>query len=136
MLGVSFRTAFGTGLAVDAASFRGRLLDLELSLAGELRYPGARTLQLSAAAGPSLHLTFLNGTLSGGRSVRATRGVPALAFELAAAWLATRDFRAGIRAGASWLLRPQRYLVRGEPVFELSRTAYELGVTAAWTLAE
>jgi hypothetical protein len=135
-LGLALRTAFGTGLAVDAVSFRGRLLALELLLAGELRYPASRTLQLSAAGGPSLHLTFLNGTLNRDGAASATRAVPALALELAGSWFASRSFRAGIRAAASWLLRPQRYLVRGEPVFELSRTAFELGVTGAWTLAE
>jgi hypothetical protein len=135
--GVSVRGAIGTGVSLDASRVDGRLLDVNTTLEARARHVLLRELQLSAAAGPGLHVTVLDGSLrTGGRDVRALRGVPSVELELAADWLASRRFRVGLRGGLSWLLRPQRYLVRGQPVLELSRTAFETGLTAALTLPD
>jgi hypothetical protein len=135
--GVSMRGALGTGVSLDATRVDGLLLDVNTTLAARARGVLLRELQLSAAAGPGLHVTVLDGSLrTSGRDVRALRGVPSVELELAADWLASRRFRVGVRGGLSWLLRPQRYLVRGQPVLELSRTAFETGLTAALTLPD
>jgi hypothetical protein len=136
-LGVSFRAAMGTGVEIAAQSLHGRLFDATTVAAGRMRYAPLYWLQLSAAAGAGVHFTVLQGRLAiDGHQAHALRVVPSLDLELWTDWLVSSWFRIGLRGGLSWLLRPQRYLVRAEPVLELSRAAFEAGLTAGLTLPD
>jgi hypothetical protein len=136
-LGLSIRGGIGTGVPIDESRLHGRLLDVTVVAAGRVRYSPIRSLQLSAAAGPGLHVTPLYGEIRPtGEDVNALRVVPSADLELGADWLVSTGFRVGLAGGLSWLLRPQRYLVRAEPVLELSRTAFDVRLGAAVTLPE
>jgi hypothetical protein len=135
--GLSVRAAFGPGVLVHDTRLRGRLTDAELTVAGAARYELTRTVRLSASAGASAHFLLLDGVvLAAARPARALRLDPALTAELGSDWLVTRWLRIGPRASVSWLLRRQRYLVRGDGVLTLSTLAFEAGLALAATLPD
>jgi len=135
--GVSVRAAAGPGMEIAAPSFRGRLVDATTTVCARLRHDVARNLRLSAAAGAAAHFTVLDGSLvRDAQPADAQRVVPSLDLELGGDFLASSWFRLGLRGALAWLLRPQRYLVHGEPVLELSRVAFEAGLSAAVMLPE
>ena len=79
----------------------------------------------------------LDGTIAeSAQPVDTLRVVPAAEFELRAQYALTRWLGLGLRGGLSLMLRPQRYLVRGEPVLELARTAFEAGLELAVALPD
>jgi hypothetical protein len=135
--GVAIGAAAGPGVEIEGPSFRGRLVDAATHVHGRLRHDVARRLRLSAAAGAGAHFTVLDGSLvSDAQPADALRVVPSIEIELGGDFLASSWLRVGVRGGLCWLLRPQRYLVHGEPVLELARVAFEAGLSAAVMLPD
>jgi hypothetical protein len=131
-LAIAVRAASGPSVAIAERTLRGDLIDATAVVGGRLRTALARSLLLSAELGAGAHLTALDGTLAPDmQPASALRVVPALELSIGSHFRPSSSFRLGLYGGLSWLLRPQRYLVRGEPVLELSRTAFEAGLVAA-----
>jgi hypothetical protein len=134
-LGFWLRAALGPAVEIDEPGFDGALFDASAVAGARLRFAPLHRLRLSAGAGAGAHVTSLDGALvDDAQAVDVQRVVPALDLDLAGDWLVVGAFRVGLRGGASWLLRPQRYLVHGQPQLELARIALEAGLTAGLLL--
>jgi hypothetical protein len=125
--GLALRAELGRGIAIKETHFAGTLSALTTHLSGRARWHALRWLRLSGALGVSADFTRLDGFAPSHAqaTARAQRVVASLTMELAADWLALPWLRIGVRGNASWLPIVQRYLVRGEPVLELSRASFE-----------
>ena len=119
-LGIALLASVGTGAPVDAASFTGRFSDLALSPSLRTRLRMSTRFALEPALGGSLHFTSLAGTA---RPDAAPISVSRTDGSLDAALVFDVRFGAvtvGARAGASYLLRWQRYRVGDDAVLSLS----------------
>jgi hypothetical protein len=116
-LAFAVRAAGGPSVAIAERTLRGDLIDVTAVVGGRLRTALARSVLLSAELGAGAHLTALDGSLvQDMRPASALRVVPALELSIGSHFRPSSALRLGLYAGLSWLLRPQRYLVRGEPV--------------------
>ena len=125
----------GPGVSVDAPAFTGQFSDLQISAALAARIPLRRALELWPRLGGSLHVTAIDGAVTGqARRARVERVNPGLdagaALELALRpWL-----RASLVAGGSYAMRRQIYLVAGEPVLTVPRLELEVGAALSVSL--
>lgn len=121
--------SIGTGIEVNNKLFQGRMIDPEATLAARTRSRIGRGLQLSAAVGPALHITLLDGTvLSEEHRAQVWRVAPSLRGELQADWRFTRWLRLGARGAGFLMLATQRYTVENEAVLTVSRLAFDVGL--------
>lgn len=134
--GISLATTLGPAQELDSARFRGTLRDYGAGLLARLRHDLGHAVRLVAGLGMRVDLTQLDGNvpLSERSIARTFRLAPAAALDLGADAILSAWTRIGLRAGGAWLLRTQRYLVRGEPVVELSRRSYEATLVVVFSL--
>jgi hypothetical protein len=118
--GLALGVAAGPGVAVKSSDFTCRFLDFGLTPAVRVRFPIGH-FAIEPSVGPTIHFTRLDGAASQrGTDARTTRVDPSLDGSLLVSYSLTRGVDLGVRAGASYLLKYQRYLVAGDPVLELS----------------
>ncbi len=119
--GLAVGFASGPGVAVRSDAFAGRFLDVSFAPALRLRFPLGAHVGLEPSIGTTIHLTRLDGAaiLRDG-AAKSTRVDPSLDASLLFSVALTRGVGLGVRAGALYVLRYQRYLVDGQPILELS----------------
>lgn len=134
--GISLASALGPATDLDSARFRGTLRDYGAGLLARLRHDLGHILRLVAGLGMRLDVTQLDGNarLDDRAVARTLRLAPSAALDMGADVRLSRWTRVGLRAGGAWLLRTQRYLVRSEPVVELSRRSYEATLVLVFSL--
>lgn len=133
--GVSVCGGLTTGARIATASLSGVLREVSLSAALRRWVALGDTLALVPFAGASARLTRLDATVTGASApVAVTRVDPSLdaGVELPVLALPPLDFAP--YAGASYLLRYQRYLVGGATAFEAWPVTVEIGVRATTTV--
>jgi hypothetical protein len=119
----------GPGARVSEPRFIGRLLDAGLVAACHVRTTPERALRWSAAAGPGLRFSMLDGDLpSEARSASVTWVAPSFELELRGDWLLSSELFVGLRASSSLLLLTERYVVREQAVVELARVSFGAGL--------
>lgn len=127
------RAAIGTGRDAASDRFVGQFSDVTISAAARLPLPVGPALALVPEAGASLHVTEIDGVVSpDGAAAGAGRVNPSVDGIAALRWSATPTLDLGIFAGAHWLVRRQRYLAFGEPVFRLPAVEVEAGFSASF----
>ena len=127
--GLALNFGIGPGVAVQRADFSGRFRQPSLSTAFAFQIFRHRSLASTLYAGASAHFSELSGySVSVGASSTTLRIVPSLDAGADLDFNLRGGLVVGIGARALYLPRPERYLVRGETVFELWPIAAELGV--------
>lgn len=115
----------GPGMAVDEPTFVGRFSDVVLGLSGRMRFGIAPHLALAPEAVLALHITDLDGAvLAVDERAHIRRINPAAELGVTAEWDVLDELSVGFRVGGAYLVRKQRYLVLGEPVYELPSTEW------------
>ena len=122
------RIRSGTGVGLDEPDFVGRYSDVTASLGAAARFTAWRRLALVPAAGASLHLTSIDGSIrSQGARARAARINPSIDGGLAIELEVGQLVRLSVGGELSYALRRQVYLVGGDPVLTLPRLEGEIG---------
>lgn len=116
-LGLALEARLGTGLAVDAAGFAGRLSDVAASGAARFRLRSGRW-SLLPAVGATLHVVSLQGSTSLEGPVGRSRVNPSLDAGVRLERALGRALEIGVAAGGAYVLRQQRYLLAGEPLWQ------------------
>jgi hypothetical protein len=126
-LGVYGSLRTGAGLAVDHPDFSGRLNDLGLALGVRGIVPLGR-FSLAATAGPSLHISKLEGTLMATSNAATQRRLnPGMDLALhAVAHLSSFHFTLRLESTAA--IRRQRYTAAGLEILVLPRAEFEVGL--------
>jgi hypothetical protein len=125
----------GPGVSVDAPAFTGQLSDVQVSAALLARIPLRRALELWPRLGGSLHVTAVEGAVTGQvRRARVERVNPGLDTGAALELVVRPWLRASLVAGGSYALRRQIYLVAGEPVLSIPRVELEIGAALSVSL--
>ena len=128
-LGLGLTLGTGTGVEVQRADFNGHFRQPSLSATLLWQVQGHPLIASSLHAGGSLHLSELSGfSNSVGASSTTLRVVPSIDAGAEVDLKMGRGFLIGLGGQALYLPRPERYLVKGEAVFELWPIAAELGV--------
>lgn len=129
-LGAGLFFGSSAGTAVETTDFSGNYRELSLSaaLAGQLI--ANRFFRSSVFGGVAAHFSELFGVSSAvGQAAESNRIVPSLDVGSDVAFMLGSRLHLGFGVKASYLPRPQRYLVEGETVLSLWPIATELGVT-------
>jgi hypothetical protein len=122
-LGLALGFSAGPGVGVSNKDFAGRYLDLGVGPALRGRIPLGERFTIEPEAGPSLHLTSLDGATTaptGNVPVKSTQRDAALDGSILFSFALSRDVGIGLRGGVSYLLRFQNYTVNGSTVLELA----------------
>lgn len=127
--GLALRFATGPGVAIQGENFSGRFRQPSASAALAFQLLGKGLFANTLHAGVSAHFAELSGaSQSVSASSTTLRIVPSLDLGTELDLAVGRGFSVGLGVQAMYLPRPERYLVRGETVFELSRIGAEFGV--------
>jgi hypothetical protein len=133
--GVSVCGGLTTGAGIATASLSGVLREVALSAALQRWVTLGDALALVPFAGASARLTRLDATVTGASApVAVTRVDPSLDAGVELPVLALPPLDVAPYAGASYLLRYQRYLVGGVTAFEAWPVSIEFGVRATTTV--
>jgi len=133
--GVGAAVRAGPGVAVTEPTFGGRFTDIEVALVARARIPLPGGLALLPELSAALHRTSLDGAvLVPQRPTHITRADPAAGASVTLRRHVAGRLELGVRAGATYLLRRQRYLVRGAPVYTLASTQWELALAISLPL--
>jgi hypothetical protein len=128
-LGLGLGFAAGPGVSIVHQDFSGQFRQLSLSGALTWQVVGNRWLASSLFAGGSAHFSELSGfSQSVGDGVVARRITPTIDAGTHVEVTPGAGINLGLGVRALYLPRYQRYLVRGEAVFELWPIAAEFGV--------
>jgi len=128
-LGVGLFFGSSAGVPIETAGFSGSYRELSLSgtLTGQLA--GNRLLRWSLFGGFTAHFSELFGVSNAvGQAAESNRIVPSIDAGTDVALLLGGGLHLGLGLKASYLPRPQRYLVQGETVLSLWPIAAEFGV--------
>jgi len=128
-LGAGLSFGSSAGVAIESANFSGNYRELSLSaaLAGQL--VGNRWLRSSLFGGFTAHYSELFGVSNVvGEAAESNRLVPSVDAGSDVAFMLGGGMHLGLGVKASYLPRPQRYLVQGETVLSLWPIAAEFGV--------
>jgi hypothetical protein len=128
-LGAGLFAGTSAGAAIETADFSGSYRELSLSatLTGQLA--GNRLLRSSLFGGFTAHFSELFGVSNAvGQAAESHRVVPSLDLGSDVAFMLGGALHLGLGVKASYLPRPQRYLVQGETVLSLWPIAAELGI--------
>lgn len=119
-LGVGLSLASGPGLAVGTPELSAHWTETALMLTLRSRLHLGDAVDLGATLGAGAHLTTLDGTLSrSGQAASVLRSNPLLAIDLVLGLRLDERLRVEARAGSSFPLRTQTYLVGEATGFEL-----------------
>jgi hypothetical protein len=133
--GVSVCGGVTTGAGVSTASLSGVLREVALSAALHRWVALGDAIALVPFAGASARLTRLDATVTGASApVAVTRLDPSLDAGVALPLLLLAPLDIGPYAGASYLVRYQRYLVGGVTAFEAWPVSIEIGLRATTTV--
>jgi len=123
------RVVTGPGLGVNEAELDGRLADTSLGFGvgvTAFRHPG---LEAQVRLGADIHVTRLEGTLTGlGRSAEVRRLNPAASGSFQATIPLTYRFRVGGIAGTELMARRQDYRILGQTVLRSPRVEFFMGI--------
>lgn len=134
-LGLGFCLGTGSGVAIRRGDFSGHFRQPSISAALAWQIAGNRLFGSSLYAGGSLHFSELSGfSESIGASSSTLRVVPSLDAGAELDLSLGNGFLVGTGVRALYLPRPERYLVKGETVFELWPIATEFGVRVGLNL--
>ena len=128
-LGVGLFFGSSAGVAIETADFSGSYRELSPSAAVIGQIMGNRWLRSSLFGGFTAHFSELFGVSNAiGQATHAKSVVPSLDAGSDVAFLLGGGLHLGLGVKASYLPRPQRYLVQGETVLSLWPIAAEFGV--------
>jgi len=128
-LGAGLSAASSAGVAIETANFSGSYRELSLSAALTGQLVGNRLLRSSLFGGFTAHFSELFGVSNAiGQAAESHRVVPSLDAGSDLAFMLGGSLHLGLGVKASYLPRPQRYLVQGETVLSLWPIAAEFGV--------
>jgi hypothetical protein len=134
-LGLAIAGSFGPGLSVSEARFAGRFSEVGAAPSIRLRLPLTRRLVLEPRIGSSLHATTIDGVaVLAARSASTSRLDGSIDAALALDVLLTPQLGVAIDAGASAMLRYQRYIVESDSIFELRPVQGFLGLRLTTSL--
>lgn len=135
-LELAARVEIGSRLEARGDDFVGQLSDLTLSARARVPLLLRPRLALVPFAGASLHATEISGSIPSEQAPASAGHVnPSLDGGALLRWAVSPRLELAATAELSWVLRRQRYLVRGAPVFELPPVEAELGVTVSFPFA-
>jgi hypothetical protein len=128
-VGVGLRLEEGTGILVSSDLFDGRLTDAAGAPFLRVRLPLASDLSFEPALATSLHLTTLDGEAKRvGTSAHVTRLDLSVDPSVLLVYDVGFGVEIGLRAGAAYRTRYQRYLVGGDAVLTLSPLQLDAGI--------
>jgi hypothetical protein len=126
--GVSLGLSVGPGVAVETAAFSGHFQDWAVPVALREWFPIGKVVTLQPLIGATIRVASLTGSLVPGEGRVEVHRVD-MSFD-AGAFVDVRlgpIISLGVGGRLSYPLRYQRYLVNGQPVFELRSTWEEIG---------
>ncbi|MEP7049443.1 MAG: hypothetical protein ABJB12_03780 [Pseudomonadota bacterium] len=128
-LGVALRLSAGSGVSVSTPDLEGRYRDLTVGLGGEWRWLDTGLVSSAVGLGAGLRAATLDGTLSDSGDISVVRYNPNVdaAFRLDVRVAA--PFFVGLDVSSCFLVRYQRFLVDGRPVFAPFRLSPSAGVS-------
>jgi len=128
-LGAGLFFGSSASVALETANFSGNYRELSLSAALTAQLLGNRLLRSSFFGGFTAHFSELFGVSNAvGQAAESNRVVPSLDAGSDFALMLGGGLHLGLGVKASYLPRPQRYLVQGETVLSLWPIAAEFGV--------
>jgi len=128
-LGAGLFFGSSAGVAIETADFSGSYRELSLSAALTGQLVENRFLRSSLFGGFTAHFSELFGVSNAvGQAAESKRIVPSVDAGGDFAFLLGGGLHLGLGVKASYLPRPQRYLVQGEAVLSLWPVATEFGV--------
>ena len=128
-LGAGLFFGSSTGVSIETADFSGSYRELSLSAALTGQLVGNRFFRSSLFGGFTAHFSELFGVSNAvGQAAESKRIVPSVDAGGDFAFLLGGGLHLGLGVKASYLPRPQRYLVQGEAVLSLWPVATEFGV--------
>lgn len=128
-LALGFHAA--TGIPIESTEFSGRYRELSVSTAARLRFERGRAA-LEPFVGATLHLTTIEGAAAGYGTAGSSRANPTLDAGIRIAVRAFGSAEMGLGLSAAYAFRRQRYLARGEPVFEVGPLGLQAELWAAF----
>jgi hypothetical protein len=127
-IGPAMDFSFGSGVAVATDRFSGRFHDFAVSPSLRWWLPMSEPTRVQMLVGATGHFTTLEGVaLSTATSVTSHRFNGSLDAGVIVALRLSSAIELGLDAKGSYLLHYQRYLVNGQPTFELWPWTAELG---------
>ena len=134
-LGLAIAGSFGPGLSVSEARFAGRFSEVGVAPSIRIRLPLTRRLVLEPRLGSSLHATSIDGVaVMSARAASTSRLDGSVDAALALDVLVTPTLGVALDAGASAMLRYQRYIVESDSIFELRPVQGFLGLRLTTSL--
>jgi hypothetical protein len=131
-LGVTLGVSAGPGVAVANSDFTGRFTDFAIASNARARAVIIDHFTIQPSFGASMHVTVLDGAVSApAMPLHTTRIDPSLDTAITFAFEIGPRLELGVRAGASYLLRYQRYLVDDRVIVSLPPLALDVGLVAS-----
>lgn len=128
-LGAGLFFGSSAGVAIETANFSGNYRELSLSAELTGQVVRNRWLRCSLFGGVTTHFSELFGVSSAvGQAAPSNRIAPSLDAGSDVAFMLGAGLHLGLGVRASYLPRPQRYLVQGETVLSLWPIAADFGV--------
>jgi hypothetical protein len=130
-VGLSLGVSYGAGFAVTTLP-GGRFSDTSVALAVAARVPLAGSWSLEPALAGAVHFTAIDGAFgSPSMHLEQTRANPSVDGNLVIGYDVGSRLQVGLAAGASYLLRNQRFLLQGVPVLTPNDWQLDVGLRIA-----